>query len=106
MAKKNRQPTRKQIQGLIDGFRIKEKEAEATLGRAETALSDAKQPQIEAQAEVVSRKGVLDRAPVYFLEETAEIQHLDHERKIAAAQVSDIRRRIGLLRTALGMTPE
>lgn len=103
---KNKQPTRKQIQKEIDDLRIKEQEAQAELERADAALREAKRPQIEAQAEVYSRPGVIQSTPVYFIEETAEINSSKHERKSAAAQLSNIRRNIGSLRKALGMMGE
>ena len=104
---KNKQPSRKEIQNLIDGFRIREKEAQAELAAADTAQANAKRAEIENQNQgTVSKRNLISRAPVFFLEETKELKDLKHERGRAGAKLADIQRRLQLLVNALRMTPE
>ncbi len=106
MTNNNGQPTRKEIQGAIDGLRIKEQQAQAELERADNAVRDAKLPQIETQREAASKSGVLNRAPVYLLEPTAEIELAERERKSAVVPLADIQRRIKSLIGIQRMMPE
>ena len=108
-SKKNGKPqvTRKQIQGLIDGFEKQEVEAQKALDVRGKALGDWKLAQIASQKqEALERGGVLPRAPVFYLDNTEEREHLEYTRKRALGQLSDLRRRIKLLQKALSLTPE
>jgi hypothetical protein len=106
---KNGRPkvTRKQIQGLIDGFEKQLPDLEAELEAANKALSDAKRQEIGRQkAEAPAGQGVLPRATMFFIEDFPEREHLEYTKKRAVGKVGDVQRRIRLLKRALSMTPE